>query len=410
MTDTKQEMVLPTYRQLFQSRDFARLSVGSLLARSASQIWQIALVLFVLQTYHSPQLAGTAVFLSVAPGLVISPIVGALLDRHGRVRFILLDYSFAALSLFVLGMIVRVGALTPAILLVIAGLTSLTSPMSASGTRALFPIIVPRPLWDRANAVDSGIMALATVVGPALAGLLVGWTGGAGAFIATSICFVAAALAVAGLHEPHTSSSSDDSLLRSAWRALTYVLRHPTLRGAMLTLWMGNIGFGIITVALPVLVFTDFHAGAETVGILWSVSGVATAIAGAYVGRIDTEHRERLIVAIGMAIAALGTGVLLLPASVATLLASMILLGVSAAPIDIGLFSVRQRRTDPAWYGRAFAVSMSLNFAAMPIGSALGGQISAFSVALALGIAALAPVVGAVFAITTIPLRHDQQF
>jgi hypothetical protein len=40
--------------------------------------------------------------------------------------------------------------------------------------------------------------------------------------------------------------------------------------------------------------------------------------------------------------------------------------------MDIALFTMRQRRTDPAWIGRAFAVSMALNFVGFPIGAATG--------------------------------------
>jgi hypothetical protein len=50
---------------------------------------------------------------------------------------------------------------------------------------------------------------------------------------------------------------------------------------------------------------------------------------------------------------------------------AIVLLGLSTGPFDIGLFTLRQRRTDPAWFGRAFAVSMSLNSVGNPIGSAL---------------------------------------
>jgi hypothetical protein len=54
------------------------------------------------------------------------------------------------------------------------------------------------------------------------------------------------------------------------------------------------------------------------------------------------------------------------------------------------MFSMRQRQTDPAWYGRAFAVSMGLNWAGQPIGSAISsplihiGLIVGFLVAAAL--------------------------
>jgi hypothetical protein len=39
------------------------------------------------------------------------------------------------------------------------------------------------------------------------------------------------------------------------------------------------------------------------------------------------------------------------------------------------MFSMRQRRTYPAWYGRALAVSMGLNGAGQPIGSAISSPL-----------------------------------
>ncbi|TME89668.1 MAG: hypothetical protein E6I43_00270, partial [Chloroflexi bacterium] len=81
-----------TYRDLFRIRSFPRLATSVMLARTASQMMLLTLVLFVLQRFHSPSLAGVTVFLSIAPGVALSPIAGALLERHGRVRLITLDY------------------------------------------------------------------------------------------------------------------------------------------------------------------------------------------------------------------------------------------------------------------------------------------------------------------------------
>ena len=48
----------------------------------------IAIVLFTLTEYGSPTLAGIVTFASILPGLVVAPIAGALLDRHGRMRLV----------------------------------------------------------------------------------------------------------------------------------------------------------------------------------------------------------------------------------------------------------------------------------------------------------------------------------
>jgi hypothetical protein len=73
--------------------------------------------------------------------------------------------------------------------------------------------------------------------------------------------------------------------------------------------------------------------------------------------------------------------------------------------MDIGLFTIRQRRTDPEWMGRAFAVSMGFNFIGYPIGTALAGAIAAVSIEAAIVVGAIACVVAAVSAALLIPRR-----
>jgi MFS family permease len=399
---TERKNIDVSYRRLFARTGFPQLAAATVLARTGGQLWQVALVLFVLQRFHSPALAGFATFLAIAPGLVVSPIAGALLDRYGRLRLILIDLSVAAIALVLVAALALANLLTPVVLLVIVALSSLTSPLTISGTRTLFPLAVPRELWDRANGVDSGSMALATVLGPALAGFLVGWFGGEGAFLLTAGVFVAAGIVLIGVREPRTELSAQEPLLRAAWQSLVYVVHHPTLRGVIFTLWTTNIPYGFLVVALPVLILREFHWGADGVGLLWSVAGVTTVFAGLIAGRINTEGRERPIIVGGLVLAALGCLCFLMQSPVA-LLAGMVLFGLAAGPIDIGLFALRQRRTDPRWFGRIFAVSMSLNFAGMPVGSALAGPVVERSIPLALVVAVVISAIGCVVPLLVIP-------
>ena len=54
-------------------------------------MWTVGIVLFALERYHSPSIAGISIFVLIFPGLTVSPIAGALLDRHGRKRLMRLD-------------------------------------------------------------------------------------------------------------------------------------------------------------------------------------------------------------------------------------------------------------------------------------------------------------------------------
>ena len=145
----------PSYRALLRVPNLGRVLVSMQLARIAQSMVGIALVLFTLDRYGSAAFAGLVTFASVFPGLLVSPIAGALLDRHGRIRLVRLDYVVALGALAVMGVLGLLDVLPGPLLVLITVVSSLTSILSHVGLRSLFPIMVPEPLWERVNAVDS---------------------------------------------------------------------------------------------------------------------------------------------------------------------------------------------------------------------------------------------------------------
>jgi MFS family permease len=392
-----------TYPALFRIPAFPRLAGSVVLGRTAAQMTQLALVLFVLQRYHSPALAGITVFLAIAPGIAVSPIAGALLDRHGRVRLITLDYLVGALMLGAIAGLDATGRMSPAILLPIVTAGSLTYYLSNSGARSLVPLIVPKVLWDRANALDSIAFAVTIAAGPALAGVLSGWSGPRLALIATAVVFLAAAGLTLRLPDPRVERESRP-ILAEAWAGVTYVLLHnPTLRGIMTVVFVMNLGWGILVVALPVMVLTQLHGSPALVGGLWAAFGLATIPSALLFGRFNTEGRERLIMGVSNVVGGVAVGMLAFAGNAWVVAAAMLIAGLSNGPFDVCMFSMRQRRTNPAWFGRAFAVSMGLNWAGQPVGSAFSGPLIHVGLPLAFLVAALFMLVGAALVPLVIP-------
>ena len=164
-----------------------------------------------------------------------------------------------------------------------------------------------------------------------------------------------------------------------------------------------NIGGGITTIVVPLLVITRLGYSEALVGVVFALSGVAGMGSALAFGRLDTRGREwRLLVApmIGIAPA---VALLLVPAAVDDIEPAVGLLflagwalitGFLNGPMDIALFTIRQRRTDPAWTGRAFAVSMAMNFLGFPIGAAIAGALAEQSLTTAIVPAIAASVLG----------------
>jgi len=392
-----------SYRALLRVPTLGRVLVSMQVARVAQSMVSIALVLFTLDRYGSAAFAGLVTFASVFPGLLISPIAGALLDRHGRIRLVLLDYLVALLAMLLIGVLALLDVLPGALLLAIAVVSSLTSILSHVGVRSLFPIIVPEHLWERVNAVDSNGYVVAIILGPPAAAALVAFFGGAVALIVIGVAFGIAAIALLGVPDPPSPTSSKGNLLVDAWDGVVYTWRNPTLRGLGFAISAVNLTNGMTTIVVPLIVLQRFGLNEAVVGLVFAVSGISGMASALLFGRMDTRGREwRLLVVptLGlvpaMLLLLLAAGQHdLVPLGIALLAAESLLIGFLAGPMDIALFTVRQRRTEQAWMGRAFAVSMAFNFLGVPIGAAVAGLLAEGSIELAILTLGVGGAVGA---------------
>jgi MFS family permease len=383
------------------------------ISRVAQSMVGVALVLFVLTEYDSPELAGIVTFASIFPGLVVAPIAGALLDRHGRKRLIILDYFVALSALCLIGVLALLDALPAPLLVVIAIVSSLTAILGATGMRSLFPIIVPKHLWERVNAVDSNGYVLASILGPPIAAALVAVFGGPTALIVIGLSFGLAAIALVGAPDPNTDTATSGGLMRDAWEGLRYTWGNRSLRGLGFSISTLNLASGMTTIVVPLIVLEQLGGSEAAVGLIFACSGLAGMGSVFFFGRYDTRGRDWTFLVVPMLLIAPGLAVMLLAAHAPTLAVGLILLAFSLGlfgflngPMDIGLFTMRQRRTDPAWMGRAFAVSMAFNFVGYPVGAAIAGILAASSIDLAIAVGVAAALLGTVFAVTMVP-RQD---
>jgi predicted MFS family arabinose efflux permease len=405
-----------SYRALLAVPTLGRVLVSMQIARTAQSMVSISLVLFTLATYRSPGLAGLVTFASVFPGLVASPVAGALLDRHGRVRLVVLDYLVALGSLVLIGTLALADRLPAWLLVLIALVSSVTGIFSHTGLRSLFPILVPRHLWERVNAVDSNGYVVATIIGPPVAAALVATVGGPVTLLAIAAAFGVAAAVMVRVPEPHIETATTGRLLADAWLGLRYWWTNRTLRGLGFSIAVVNLAAGMTTIVIPLAVIEVLGAGEAAVGLVFAVSGVAGMVSALLFGRVDTRGREWTMLVVPLALSA-GAVALILPAvgglgievgvaaGLAFLFAHALAIGLLQGPLDVALFTVRQRRTDPAWMGRAFAVSMGINFVGFPIGAAVAGVVAAVSLPAAVWLGVVACLVGSGLAAAMIPRR-----
>lgn len=382
------------YRELARVPGLGGIMAGIYLSRTATAMMATALTLLALDRYDSATIGGAAVFAAMLPGLVVSPLAGALLDRHGRVRLVVLDYCVAAATMGVVAALAVADVLAPWMLIGLAGTASLTTPFSTSGLRSLIPLVVPERLWSRANALDSGGYVVGTMVGPLLAGVTAQIVGARWAVAGVSILFLLSAATVAWVPDPVNDVATTGSLRRDTLHGLAYVWRNPTLRALGVVMSLTNVGWGSLSVLIPVIITRRLELPEGYVGVAFGAMSVGGVVAAVLAGRLDVAGHERrwlLTTILGMSAA---TALLAPDLGLVGVVVGLAAYGLVNGPLDIALFTVRQRRTDPAWMGRAFAISMAINALGMPVGAALAGWLADRDVALAVVVATATTVVG----------------
>src|ERR1700722_9728200 len=138
-----------TYAQLIRLPNVLALLASICLSRLATRMFIVVIVFHTLAAFAAP-----------VPGLIVSPLAGALLDRAGAGRGVIADLLFSTVLIAALAAVVAGNVASPPVLLGLVTLYSLTNPLSIAGVRVLLPRLVPVEGRDRANALDTTMHAV----------------------------------------------------------------------------------------------------------------------------------------------------------------------------------------------------------------------------------------------------------
>ena len=194
--------------------------------------------------------------------------------------------------------------------------------------RVVLPRLVDEPELEPANAMLSIGDQVSALVGPAVAGVLVGLVGAPPVLLLDAASFLAMATLVRSLPDTPAPAAAPPPARGSAGRLL---LRGPTVRTVLALTLIYFLAYGPLEPALSLYSRDVLHAGPGGYGLLWSAFG-----AGALLGLATIPVVSRLRPGIALAGNALLWGAILLPlvAITSTVLAVLVLAvgGLAWAP------------------------------------------------------------------------------
>jgi len=323
----------------------------------------------------SPFLLGLVGAVQFLPTMVLSIFAGALTDRLVKVRVVIATQTILCLGSALLSVMVFSHVATYPLLLGIALIMGLANTLDFPARQAMVGELVGKDLLMNAVALNSSLFNAARIVGPALAGLVMGAWGIGWCFALNALSFLPAIAVLFRL--PRKAAPPRDATSPDLWQAsragVAYLHRDQPLRDALVAVaLMSVLGFNF-SVLLPVLVKQNLGLGETAYGLLMSCMGLGSFTA-AFTIAARSHRGPRVSV---LAFAPLATAVLFLGLAFAPwfglIAALMVLVGFSNVAFFTTANSFLQIHSKPEFRGRVTAF-YSLLFGGMtPIGNLLAG-------------------------------------
>jgi MFS family permease len=365
-----------SYRQLLRNRPYRAFWLGFTASAIGDAMTRVALTWFVYQETDSARAIGLLMVCFTGPVIVGGIFAGILLDRFDRRTVMMIDSVFRAAVVGAAPLIAATSRLEVWHVYGIATVYGLLMMVTLAGGPALVPDLVNDDQLPAANALEMLSFTLSGVLGPPLAGALLGFTGASSVLLLDSATYLLFALALLRIgHGRHRAGAAEASTgsyrMRDAFglRAGNAILLATTL------MFMAyNLGAGIIAVALPIFTDRTLGGGAGLFGLLLGAVAVGEVLGAAAGGARVPPVPYGVAICIAQVVAGISLVLLFLP-SVAVALVSLALFGAAGAPLTIWAQTLRMRIIPPQLRGRTFALLRTIMQAGGPLGGMAGGFI-----------------------------------
>lgn len=362
-------------------RSFRRLIAGQLTSNVGDAFYAVALPWYVLAAHGGVLLLGSALAVYGIARTFTLAVGGHASDRWRPWTVMMSADVLRALAVGALAIVTiflrpQFAILGPVALVLGAG-----EGMFLPGSFSIVPSLLPDRDLQPGNALSSGGTQLATLVGPALAGVAVARLGSAPAFAIDSASFIASALTLAAIRTLRSPASRTPTSTGDDPRGNV-----PTLRGLLATesvLWIifvidiaANLGSGGMTeVALPVLAHGPFGSGAAGYGALIAAFGAGALLGTLIAARTPTPDRPAIVASVAFAAQAIFMAITPYLGGTALAAAALACFGILNGFANVLTITAMQHWAPPGTIGRVMGFVMLGSFGIFPLSVLLGGIV-----------------------------------
>ncbi|WP_060826035.1 MFS transporter [Sulfurospirillum cavolei] len=370
-------MNINTFRA-FQSCNYRLFFAGQSISLMGTWMQRTAVYWVVYMQTHSAFMLGLNVFATQFPSFVFSLIGGIVADRYDRYKVLLFTQILSMTQAIILTLVVAFTHYSVTEILLLSTFLGVINAFDLPARQSLVYLLVAKN-EDLGNAIalNSSMVNLARLVGPALSGLVLESLGASLCFMLNALSFMAVIASLSMMKLPsYVPPVTEQKLLGDLQEGLRYVRTSPYL--FKLIVLLALISFCVLPYAtlLPIVAKEVLNGNALTYGYLISCVGIGALFGAARLASLSSilYHQKILYLAtllLGGSIVALSFCTVDLPAFVFAALSG---LGMMLHTTIVN--TLLQTLSDVRMRGRVMSYYAMALFGMQPIGALLIGTIS----------------------------------
>ncbi len=260
----------------FKYRNFRLFFVGQSISLVGTWMQQVAMSWLVYDLTKSVVLLGLLAFYGQIPGFILSPIAGVYTDRWDLRRTIMITQTLAMLQAALLGVLVLTHVVAVWHVVVLSISLGIVTAFDVPARQAfLIQMVEGRGDLPSAIGLNSSMFNAARVVGPAIAGFVINFTGEGVCFLLNAASYVAVLASLMEMRlETRQRTTPARHVLVELAEGFRYVFGFAPVREILLLLVIVNLASMPLTlVLLPVFAKVELGGDARTLGFLTASMG-----------------------------------------------------------------------------------------------------------------------------------------
>jgi len=386
----------------FRHRNYSLFFVGQSVSQIGTWMQRTAVTWVIYSLTHSPFMLGFAVFAQQFPSFLLSLPGGVVSDRYSRYKILLFTQTASMIQAILLAILVLTKHYVIWEILALGALLGVINAFDVPARQPMVHEMIPdKDDIPNAFALNSGMVNIARLIGPALSGIVLQFLGAGVCFSLNALSFVAVITSLLLMKlPPFVPPTTKKKVIHELGEGLRYVINAPAIGTIILLLIVLSLFIFPYDTIIPVFAKVVFKGNAATYGYISSLMGLGAIAGSLYFASLKRDANIRRVVLFSITILGLGfagfsfINYFPLAVPVAVIIGFGSLMPMSAC------ITIMQLESAPNMRGRVMSFMAMSFFGMLPLGSLLIGAVSqkigAPLTMLCQGIAALV-IVGAFY-------------